>query len=147
VEEYARALADGIEAALPGWVEESVCRLMTAWAGSMPGDVAAAAKEAGRQAQAAVGPMVRQLLEADIDDQATTPLAVLRGAAVPYPTAVLAEAGVPPVQRDELAEQLFPGDPYDLAPASFADLDPGLKDVGLAWGAAKAFEHRRRHGA
>jgi hypothetical protein len=88
---------------------------------------------------------VRRLLEADIDDQGTTPLAIVRAAAVPYPTEVLREAGVPPVQRDEMAERLFPDDLYDLTPASFADLGSELKDVGLAWGAAKAFEHKRRH--
>ena len=145
MEEYARALADGIEAALPRWVEDCVQRIMTAWVGSVPTDVADAASEAGRRAQESVAPQVRQLLEADIDDQATTPLAILRAAAVPYPTGVLREAGVPPMQRDEMAERLFPDDVYDLTPASFADLGPELRDVGLAWGAAKAFEHKRRH--
>lgn len=145
--DYARALADGIEAALPRWVEGAVARVMTAWAGSISSDVRRAARTAGRRAQIEVGPLVRSLLEADIDDQTTTPLAVLRGAAVRYPTAVLSQAGVPAVHRDEVAERLFPEDIYDLAPASFADLDSELKDVGLAWGAAKALEHKRRHSA
>ena len=69
----------------------------------------------------------------------------MRAAAVRYPTAVLEAAGVPPVVRDEAAEELFPDDRYDLIPASFADLGADLAEVGLYWGAAKAFEHKRRH--
>jgi len=85
------------------------------------------------------------LLDADIDEQVSTPLAILRSLAVRYPTAVLRDAGVPPVQRDEFVEEVFPEDTYDLAPAAFTDLDPDLGDVAIAWGAAKAFEHKRRH--
>ncbi len=38
----------------------------------------------------------------DIDEQRTTPLALIRGA-VRYPTEVLRAAGVPPVERDRFA--------------------------------------------
>jgi hypothetical protein len=104
-----------------------------------------AAEEAGQRARVEVGAAVRALLEADIDAQATTPLALLR-AAVRYPTAVLVAAGVPEVQRDAFAEAAFPADVYDLTPATFADIDPALAEAGLAWGAAKAWTHKRRHG-
>jgi len=144
VDEQAAALADAIEAALPAWVEGSVVRLMTAWKGDVDDDARAAAVVAGREAVAEVGPRVRALLEADIDDQRTTPLSIVR-AAVRFPTAVLQAAGVPPVRRDEQQERLFPDDVYDLAPATFADVDPALADVGLAWGAAKAYAHLQRH--
>jgi len=144
VDEQAAALADAIDAALPGWVERSVARVMTAWKGELDDEVRAAAADAGRQAVAEVGPQVRALLEADIDEQATTPLSLLRGA-VRFPTAVLQAAGVPAVRRDEQQERLFPDDVYDLAPATFADVDPDLAEVGLAWGAAKAFVHLQRH--
>jgi hypothetical protein len=40
---------------------------------------------------------------------------------------------------------MFPDDDYGLTPASFADIDPALAEPGLAWGAAKAWVHRRRH--
>jgi hypothetical protein len=143
--EYASALADGIEAALPGWVEDSVTRLMMAWTGAVSPDVRAAAVEAGRRAQDEVGPRIRALLAADIDEQRTTPLAILRADAVRYPTEVLRAAGVPEVKRDPFAEKVFPDDVYNLVPASFTDLDPQLGDVGIAWGAAKAFQHKRRH--
>ena len=145
IREYASALADGIEEAIPEWVERSVARLMTAWAGAVPADVSAAARSAGDRARADVGPRVRSLLDADIDEQMTTPLAILRSVAVRYPTEVLRNAGLPPVQRDEFVEDVFPEDVYDLAPAAFTDLDPDLGDVAIAWGAAKAFEHKRRH--
>jgi hypothetical protein len=92
-----------------------------------------------------VGAQVRALLTTDIDEQTTTPLAIVRGAGVRYPTGVLRGAGVPPVERDSFVERAFPDDLYDLAPASFADLDPALQEKGLEWGAAKAFEHKRRH--
>jgi len=119
-------------------------RIMIAWAGSVPSAVAEAAEEAARQAGAEVVPRVRALLMSDVDEQRTTPLALVR-TAVRYPTGVLQSAGVAPVERDRFAERAFPEDVYDLAPASFADLDPALAEVAITWGAAKAFEHKRRH--
>lgn len=142
---YGAELADGIEAALPGWVERSVARIVTEWPGSVPPNVGSNAEKVGRLAAQRVGPEVRALLALDVDEQRTTPLAIVRQRAVPFPTDVLAAAGVPPVARDQAAMELFPKDIYDLVPASFADLDPDLAEVGLRWGAAKAFEHMRRH--
>jgi hypothetical protein len=143
--EHGRALADAIEATLPAWVERSVQRRLED-AGRRPSpEVREAAAAAGRQAVAEVAVAVRALLEADIDEQATTPLALLR-AAVRFPTSVLEEAGVPHVARDEVQERLLPDDVYDLAPASFADVDPMLAEPGLVWGAAKAYAHIQRHG-
>ena len=143
--EHATALADAIELALPAWVERSVARRMAAAGRSEP-EVEAAAAAAGRQARTDVGPRVRALLDADIDEQRSTPLSLLREA-VRYPTEVLRAAGVEPVERDEMQERLLPDDVYDLAPATFADVDPALTEPGLRWGAAKAWTHRRRHGA
>jgi hypothetical protein len=146
LEDSARQLADAVDAALPSWVVASVERIYRAWADRPPPvDVAEEAAEAGRRAQAEVGRRVRTLLEADVDEQRTTPLTLLR-AAVTYPTAVLRAAGVPDVQRDAVAEDMFPDDPYDLTPTSFADLGPTLQDLGIRWGAAKAWTHKRRHG-
>ncbi len=144
VQAYAGALADGLDAALPSWVVSSVNRIMNAWAGGVPAEVARAAESAGARAASEIGPAVRDLLRADIDDQRTTPLSLVRSA-VRYPTEVLRAAGVPPVERDTFAEAAFPDDSYDLAPASFADLDPQLGELAVRWGAAKAFEHKRRH--
>ncbi|HEX2048796.1 MAG TPA: hypothetical protein VHF27_13600 [Acidimicrobiales bacterium] len=140
MEPHATALADAIVAALPGWVERCVASRLA----GPDRAVSEAAREAGRRAAAEVGPEVRALLAADIDDQRTTPLALLR-AAVRYPTQVLRAAGVPPVERDPIQARLFPGDLYDLSPANFADVDPALAEPGIVWGAAKALAHRRRH--
>ena len=134
-----RALADAIEAALPRWVARSVARRLP---NADPAAVAAAAERARRE----VGGQVRALLALDIDEQRTTPLTLLRGA-VRYPTEVLQEASVPPVPRDREQKRLFPDDLYDLTPASFGDVDPSLHDLGIAWGAAKAFIHLQRRQA
>lgn len=141
---HARTLADGICDALPGWVERCVAERIEAWTGEAPDDdVLAAAAAAGEQARLEVGVAVAGVLDTDIDAQRASPLSLLRGA-VRYPSAVLDEAGVPPVVRDEFAERNFPDDVYDLTPASFADVDPALHEPGLVWGAAKAHVHLRR---
>ena len=145
LEEHARALADGIDAGLPRWVERSVERLLVAHRGAADPMVMAAARDAGERARADVGARVRALLDADIDDQHTNPMSILRQA-VRYPTEVLLQAGVPPVRRDRFALERFPDDYYDITPASFADIDPSLFDHGVAWGAAKAWAHKQRHG-
>lgn len=137
LDRYATALADGIEVAVPAWVRRSVDRLMFAWAGKVPVDVADGAEVAGRAALEAIGPRVRALLATDVDAQRTNPLALVREA-VTYPTEVLRRAGVPSVVRDAFAERAFPDDVYGLSPASFADVDPALHEPGLVWGAAKA---------
>ncbi len=135
--DHASRLADGIDTALGPWVEAVIRDRTEQWQpGSWPA-LADAAAQAGRQAASEVGARVRGLLELDVDAQRTGPLAVLREA-VRYPTGVLRDAGVPEVVRDEFAEQIFPDDAYDLAIASFADLDPALHEPGLVWGAAKA---------
>lgn len=145
---HAADLANRIEAALPGWVQRCVEGVMMSWLGEVPPNVAQQAASAGRQAAAETGPQLRALLAADVDQQATGPLALIRRA-VRWPTAVLAAAGAPPVDRDEFAERTFPADVYGLAPAAFADVDPALEEAGIIWGAAKAYVvlARRRAGA
>lgn len=134
---YAEALADGVEAALPAWVVQNVTRVADAWRPGLGAELATEARAAGGAAAAEVGPRLRALVRADVDAQASGPLAVVREAVV-FPTAVLAAAGVGPVARDPFAERAFPADVYDLAPASFADVDAALHEPGLVWGAAKA---------
>jgi hypothetical protein len=138
---YAERLADAIDAALPGWVEGCVRRRLA----SLPADVATSAAAAGEQARRDVGGAVRELVLADIDAQWTNPLALLR-AAVRYPTEVLVAAGAPAVERDDFALERFPDDHYDLTPATWSDFGEAVAEAGIAWGAAKAFVHRERHG-
>ncbi len=150
--ELADELVDGVVAALPGWVDQCVSRVTEAWNGQaatdptrVPAEVPAdALAEAGRRAADEVGERLRVLLATDVDEQWTGPLAVLR-TAVPFPTELLRAAGIPPVDRDGDAVRMFPDDSYDLTPSAFADIHPDLQGPGLAWGAAKAFVHRRRH--
>lgn len=139
---YAAALAEAVEEALPNWVQRSVLRRLA----DPPPEVCEATRQAGRRARQEVGADLRRLLSLDIDEQWTNPLALLR-AAVRYPTEVLGEAGVAPVEREDFNRDRFPDDDYDLTPATWSDIDPSLVDPGITWGAAKAFTHKARHSA
>ena len=116
---------------------------MLAAFGSVPDRVREAAISAGARARADVGPQLRRLLDTDVEAQRTNPLSVLRQATL-YPTEVLRAAGVPEVRRDPFRERSFPDDVYDLAPATWSDIDESLQEPGLMWSAWKAGEHLRR---
>ncbi len=61
------------------------------------------------------------------------------------PTAVLAAAGIPAVQRDAFDERAWPDDRYGLVPHTLGDLgDPDLAPLHLAWGMAKSAVLRAR---
>ena len=142
IEAVSDELAAAVERALPQWCRAHVCRLITA--SGVAGE--ATEDELQQMVEACVAdvmPRLRALLAADIDEQRTNPLAVVR-TAVTHPTEVLKRLGVPHVVRDEFAEANFPDDVYDLSPAAFSDLGPELHQLGLAWGAAKAFTHLQR---
>lgn len=140
---YGDELAAAVEAAVGPWVERCVRSVAEAHGGWTPG-LADAAATAGRAATAQVADELRTLLDLDVERQSTNPLAILRAASA-HATAVLTGAGVPPVPRDEFARRAFPDDLYDLAPASFADVDEALREPGLVWGAAKAHTVLQRH--
>ena len=145
---YAEALATAVDSVLEGWVQRCVRRVLAAQGIPEDGDVARAVDEAAAAARAEGMPRLRALLATDVDEQRANPLAVLRSL-VRHPTAVLRAAGARPVPRDEFQVRAFPDDIYDLAPATFSDVDPALHDPGLEWGAAKAHVHlarRRREG-
>jgi len=142
--EYSGLLADAVEAALPGWVERCVVERAAGAGLVVDHELLAAAQAAGERARQETGAQVRTLLATDLDEQRTTPLALLR-AATRHPTEVLRSAGVPPVVRDDFDVRAFPADVYALSPASFADVDPSLAELGMVWGAAKAHIHRSRH--
>jgi hypothetical protein len=136
--ELSEALLAGVAEALPRWVDRSVAARSAGV--RVDADAVAAA---GHEARDAVVPRLAELLAADPADQPVNPLAIVRPA-VRFPTAVLADAGATPVERDAAAVAQFPDDVYDLVPASFAELDPELAELGMAWGAAKAWIHLRR---
>ncbi len=137
-------LADRVVAAVPGWVTRCVEGALAVTHPERDAVLARAELAAGR-AQQVVADALGSLVRADVDAQRTTPLAVVRSV-VPYPTEVLREAGVPPAPRGRFESERFPEDLYGLTPATLQALDPGLGDLALAWGAAKAVAHRRRHG-
>jgi hypothetical protein len=146
VDDAAERLAEGIERALPAWVVASVERILVAYRGTAPAEVLARAAAAGEEAGHEVGAEVRRLLAADIDDQWTNPLHIVRGA-VRFPTAVLRDEGVPGIERDAFDETHFPDDDYGLTPMSFADVDEELQELGIVWGATKARAHLERRRA
>jgi hypothetical protein len=131
-----------VAAAVPAWVMRCVETRLPAPADPV---VRADAEEAGRRAAEEVGRRLTELLAAPVDAQRSTPLEVVR-AAVAYPTAVLVRAGVAPLARARFEAARFPDDPYGLTPASLEAVDATLVEPALAWGAAKALAHRRRHG-
>jgi hypothetical protein len=139
----ARALADAVADALPGWVDHAIRERLRQSGTPVPPDLDERISRAVDLTVAAVVPPLRALLATDIDAQRASPLALIR-TAIAHQTETLDALGVPPVVRDAEAERLFPADRYHLAPASFADVDPALADAGVRWGAAKAYVHLAR---
>ena len=138
------ALAAAVAGALPAFVRRGVeGAVPPGWPGRA--EVLAAADDAGRRAAAEAGEALAALLGADVDRQPRTPLEVVRGA-LAGPTAVLRAAGVPAPGRDAFTRARLPHDVYGLAPASLGAVAPEVGELALAWGAAKALAHRRRHG-
>ena len=107
-------------------------RVATAWRGELDPPVRADAEEAGPQGPGGCGPPGARHFDTDVDEQDQPPASGAAGRALSDRGA--ARAGVPPVVRDSFAEEVFPDDVYDLAPASFADVDPGLAEPGIEWG-------------
>jgi hypothetical protein len=136
--DYGADLAAAVDRLLPGWVLRSVRRFRD----DLDFEAAAAGEEAGRE----IGARMRRLLETDLDQQRSNPLAILR-TATRYPSRVLAAAGVPGVVREPFAVEAFPEDIYNLSPATWSDIDPALPEYGIAWSAWKAHEFLRRRRA
>jgi hypothetical protein len=126
---------------LPGWVVTKVAFIADAW-GRLDANARARldadAVTAGEAASARVVARLGDFFSTPPAEQRTTPLEIVRTATGEV-TAVLAAAGIPPVERDAFAERAFPEDLYDVTPASLADLgDDDLGPLQLAWGLAKA---------
>ncbi len=136
--DYGAELAAAVDRVLPGWVVRNVRRFRD--------DLDLEATAAGEEARREVGVRMRRLLETDLDQQRSNPLAILR-TAIRYPTQVLSAAGVPGVVREPFAVEAFPEDIYNLSPATWSDIDPVLPDYGIAWSAWKAHEFLRRRRA
>lgn len=145
---HAAALADAVDAAIPGWIDGAIRRVLADQSIAVDAELDARIRRAAAEAGAEGGRRVRALLTTDVDAQSGNPLAILRSL-VRHATPVLRQAGARPAARDEFRERVFPDDVYDLSPATFADVDPSLHEPGIVWGAAKAHVHlarRRREG-
>lgn len=148
--EASDAIVVGVEREVPGWVERSVKHILDAWGRTAPDDRARAERDAVDAGQAATTRIVgelRALFLRDPEDQRSTPLEIVRGA-YREPTAVLAAAGIPAVERDEFAERAWPDDTYGLVVHGLGDLgDEDLAPMQMAWGLAKAKVLRARRGS
>jgi hypothetical protein len=151
---FGRVLADAVIEAVPGWISGCVIRRYDEWSRGNPTlaveersvdqQIERQARDAGDRAAASVADPLRSLLAADVDEQWTTPLTLVRSL-VPFAGEVLASAGVPEVERDAFETDRFPEDHYRLVPASLSVLGDEVGDLAIAWGAQKALTHRRRH--
>ncbi len=140
MDEYARALIEAVERVTPAWVHAMVAQRV-----EMNDTIRADTDQAADRATEYMVARLTQLFLTDIDEQSTTPLAIMREA-IKFPSSVLSEAGAGPVERDDYARRMFPDDIYGLTPATWSDIDESLAEVGLAWGASKVVAHRSRHG-
>lgn len=140
---YAAELVAAVDDSVEGWVRRAVLDRV---AGPLPAALMLSLDRAAAEARAGIVSRLRSLLDLDLDQQWTNPLAVLRSA-VCYPTAVLIEAGAAPADRDESARRLHPDDQFDLVPAAFGDFSQRVHDAGITWGAAKAHIHLQRRRA
>lgn len=143
---FARELAEALGRSVPPWMAACVRRRAAEAGLSEDERVRQAARRAEQAARDAVVPELDRLLGTDIDDQATTPLSIVRNG-LWCATDALRDLGVAPVPREAFEREAFPADHYALTPASFADIDEALREPGLYWGAAKAHVHLARRRA
>lgn len=140
IETVASELLAAAVAATPGWVRASIERVRVTQGLEVDAD---AVERAAADAASFVERRLGALLATDIDAQRSTPLTVLRDAAR-FPVEVLHGAGARPVPRPDTVRWAFPNDPFEVTPATFADLGEDVHHAGIAWGAAKASIHLQR---
>ncbi len=138
---YASALADSLDRHVPEWIR----LILGQRAGAVDGsELGAVAERIAAGPGAEVLTEVRRLLETDIDQQWSSPLEIVRRL-VPVLSEELRAMGAEPVARDARTIEISPDDDYRLTPATFAEIHADLHEPGLAWGAAKAHVHLKRH--
>lgn len=139
--EAGEAIAAGVEELGPAYLVRTATRVVDAWGSVGPKERPRLDDELATAARAACGRVateLRGLTATPVASQRVTPLEVVRS--LPRePTRVLADAGIPAVERDPFEAAAAPADVYALAPRSLGDLgDPELGPLHLAWGMAKA---------
>lgn len=131
------SLAADLLDALTSGFEPFVIDRLTA-RGLEPAEFGPAVAESSRSLRRELG----ALMEIPYSAQDSAPLEVVRRCLRPLTEALL-EAGVEPPGRDTGQARVAPDDPFDLGPASAADLGEAALQASLAWGAAKAVDATR----
>jgi hypothetical protein len=141
MDEGAARLIDGVERLGAAWVVAAVTGIVDAWGRLDPlarTNALAAAQTAGEAAAGRVAAELRALFATDVADQRVTPLEIIKSLRAEA-TAVLRDAGIPEVERDEFETRSFPDDVYAIVLKSPAELgDDDLGGALLAWGMGKA---------
>jgi hypothetical protein len=145
--EGAARLVDGVERFGAAWVVAAVTGIVDAWGKLDPAartNTLAAAQGAGSAAAARVADELRSFFATDVSEQRTTPLEIIKSLRTEA-TAVLRDAGIPEVERDEFEARAFPDDMYGIVLKSPVELgDEELGGALLAWGMGKAKTLRAR---
>ena len=135
--EYSQTLLDACVAAIPEWITNRIQHVCLVSGGIVPEIVTTKVAGVAHATQAQVQIDLMALLSVDIDSQRTNPLQVLRGSTL-MATALLIEAGIPQVRRDEFEVRSMPDDMFALGPLTWRDLGDDVHDAGIQWGAWKA---------
>ena len=131
---FSEDLAKQIDVGLPQWIRESFGRFLDQ---DQVIELQQQTEAAEREVSSQLMVQLRRFLEQDIDQQRTTPLAILRQA-VPVVTTILHQVGVPHVNRDRDAARLHPDDWYDLTPASYADFGDEVQQASPLMGGSQS---------
>ena len=139
--EGAQRMLAGVERLAAGWIVAQVTTILDAHGGLGDAErmhVLERAREAGEQGRDRVLGELRELFASPPTAQRSTPLEIIRSLRR-EPTSVLADAGVPPVVRDQYDARAFPDDLYGIVPKAITELgDEELGGALLAWGIGKA---------
>ena len=135
--EYSQRLLEACVAAIPQWITNRIQHVCLVSGGVIPEIVTTKVAGVAQATQAQVQIDLMALLSVDVDSQRTNPLQVLRGSTL-MATALLIEAGIPPVRRDEFEVRSMPDDMVARGPLTWRDLGDDVHDAGIQWGAWKA---------
>lgn len=143
----AAAILAGVDAGAAAWVETRVRRVADAWGRLSDDDydaVLRSARAAGAAGAARVHDALEELFATDPAVQRSTPLEILRSLRREA-TAVLADAGIPSIERDPFEARAFPDDIYGIVLLSANELgDDELGAALVAWGLGKSRVLRSR---
>ncbi len=140
IEFYATQLVDAAKAAVPRWIEQQISQRLP---DPIDKQTSQQIQQLAAEASTHIVAELEILVFTDIDQQRTTPLSILRQL-VSTVTEVLDKHDTQRPRRDSQKAALYPDDIYDVTPANFAAFGADMHEAGIAWGAAKAYEHLHR---